>query len=93
MINNDVAFRNKLKAEEEIDEIFRKQEAELKEAKEIATVALRQKQEAEKQTEIERQQKQEMQLNIAKNLLLKGLLVNEVATITQLSETVIVNLK
>lgn len=45
---NDLAFRNKLKAEDEIDEIFGKQEAALMEAKQLAKLAIKEKQAAEK---------------------------------------------
>jgi uncharacterized protein YecA (UPF0149 family) len=78
----DDDFRNQLKGEDEIDEIFRNQEAELANTKQREAEERRLKEEAI-------QQKKAMQIQFAKHLLQQNTSVAEISKMTDLDEKTI----
>ena len=82
----DEVFRKRLKGEEEIDEIFKNQEAQLARQEE----ALKEAKQKEKEA---KQQQEAMQIQFAKHLLKENKSIAEIAEITGLETAVILKLK
>ncbi len=103
----DEAFRKKLKAEQEIDEIFSHQEAELAKkdellreaiqreeaAKEAAEEERKKAQQAKQREEEAKQQQQMLQIQFAKHLLATGVPIAQIVQMTGLTEDLVTNLR
>ena len=90
---HDEAFRNQLEGEEEIDAIFREQEAELAQKEEKLNKALEGQEEERRQKEEERKRKEKAQHNFALYLLDQGVEIKEITRLTGLNEEEIKALK
>ncbi|MEN0046642.1 MAG: hypothetical protein AAF806_06270 [Bacteroidota bacterium] len=96
----DEAFRKQLRAEEEIDEIFKRQEAEIamkdeliKQERQKVKEEQQKVKEEQQRVEKEKQQKEALQIEFAKFLITTGVSVEEVANKTGLSTTAVNDLK
>ena len=89
----DEQFRNLLKGEEEIDDIFKNQEAQLVRQKEALKEAKQREKEAKQKSEEMIQKQQTMQIQFAKHLLQQNTPIAEIIKITGLEETIIIKLK
>ncbi|NJL75049.1 MAG: hypothetical protein HC892_08445 [Saprospiraceae bacterium] len=89
----DENFRRNLKAEQEIDEIFSHQEAELARKDEALREARQREEEARQREEEAKQQQQFIQLQFAKHLLATDVPIEQIVQMTGLTEEVVRNLK